>query len=293
VRDVLHPLANVKAWKTISVEGRVWALAVSPSKKLLAVGTWNGHIYVLRWEMGKAVFHDTLQGAILTASFSPNGKYLAVSGCDCEVHLFEVTSGRKIATAEVHCDRIHSLAFSPNSALLVTASDDNTCCVLRVPDLQLMFRFKEHRSAVRAVAFISNDAILSADTSGLVLLWSLKRRASLISVRVPYPVGCISVCNSGVLLGTSRAVYALETETFKKRKVASTGAVYAVFGYDDGTTIWRDNTGLYFLTQSAKPRLISRTLPGPLLVLKRDNQYFLFVGERGKVAIRKTVPLLK
>lgn len=55
---------------------------------------------------------------------SPDGKYIASGAIDGIINIFDVASGKLVHTLEGHAMPIRSLTFSPDSQLLLTASDD-------------------------------------------------------------------------------------------------------------------------------------------------------------------------
>ena len=55
---------------------------------------------------------------------SPDGRLVASGAVDGIINLFDVESGTLLHTLEGHAMPVRSLCFSPDSQLLVTASDD-------------------------------------------------------------------------------------------------------------------------------------------------------------------------
>ena len=55
---------------------------------------------------------------------SPDGKYLASGAVDGIINIFDIATGKLLHKMEGHAMPIRSLTFSPDSQLLVTASDD-------------------------------------------------------------------------------------------------------------------------------------------------------------------------
>ena len=55
---------------------------------------------------------------------SPDGKYIASGAIDGMIDIFDVASGKLVHALEGHAMPIRSLCFSPDSQLLLTASDD-------------------------------------------------------------------------------------------------------------------------------------------------------------------------
>jgi WD40 repeat protein len=65
-------------------------------------------------------------GAGLTLAFSPDGKTLASGSYDTTIKLWDVASGKNIATLTGHSDWVCSVAFSPDGKTLASGSDDKT-----------------------------------------------------------------------------------------------------------------------------------------------------------------------
>ena len=55
---------------------------------------------------------------------SNNSKYIASGSVDGSVHIFNVSQSKLIHTIEAHTQTVRSVEFSPNSKLLLTASND-------------------------------------------------------------------------------------------------------------------------------------------------------------------------
>lgn len=55
---------------------------------------------------------------------SNNGKYIASGSVDGTACVFDVSQGKIIHTIEAHSDTVRSVAFSPKSDMLATASND-------------------------------------------------------------------------------------------------------------------------------------------------------------------------
>lgn len=67
-------------------------------------------------------------GNIYTAGWSPNGKYIASSGEDPFVHVWDATTGKNVSTYSGHVGQfasVESLAWSPDGSRIVSAGMDN------------------------------------------------------------------------------------------------------------------------------------------------------------------------
>ena len=74
-----------------------------------------------------------------------------------------------------HNKAVTSLAFSPDSGILASASQDETVILWRVSDGSQLRRFTDNKAGVWDVAF-SRDGnwLVSAAQGGQVLLWHLQ-----------------------------------------------------------------------------------------------------------------------
>jgi WD40 repeat protein len=61
-------------------------------------------------------------GAVRTVAFSPDGRYLATAGDDRRVVLVELATGKKAAEFVGHSYSVRSIAFTPDSTLLVSSA---------------------------------------------------------------------------------------------------------------------------------------------------------------------------
>lgn len=112
------------------------------------------------------------QDKVLSASFSPNGKYLATSSSDFTARLWDL-SGHQIAKLNGHLGWVNSVSFSPNGEYLATASSDNTVRLWDLSGHQIA-KFKGHRRWVNSVNFSPDgEYLVTGSFDCTAILWDL------------------------------------------------------------------------------------------------------------------------
>jgi WD40 repeat protein len=101
-------------------------IAFSPDGKLFA----TGGSFVGLWETAsgerKALASDHLHSRIYTVAFRPDGKWFASAGKDKNIKLWDVATGKEVATLKAHAADVNCLAFSPDGKVLASGSSDKT-----------------------------------------------------------------------------------------------------------------------------------------------------------------------
>jgi WD40 repeat protein len=177
----------------------VVALAFSPDGKTLASGSrdktlklWNVSTgrNVATWvpraeDAGRPLdLSDQSQfNDVACVAFSPDGKTLASGSMDKAIRLWDIPTGRKVATLRGHADEVHSLAFGPDGKLLASAGGDVKLwdvakrtakatfrgpLVLLSPDESVMIN-----KAGRSVAFSPDGRTLAVGGGRALGLWDV------------------------------------------------------------------------------------------------------------------------
>jgi WD40 repeat protein len=118
---------QVDGWRSVeSLTESVSGMAFSPDGRLLACGSreetavWELSSRKLRFKFATAAHWNWTQ------RFSPDGRLLARLTSNDAVEVWDVVSGKQVATFQGHDSAVKAFAFTPDGAHIITASSDCT-----------------------------------------------------------------------------------------------------------------------------------------------------------------------
>ena len=228
-----------------------WA-AFGPDGATLASAGQDGLVTVWDWRSGtKRMEWQAADGRPLAClAFDPRGRELATSAFSKdganEVRIWDADAGSRggatpplLRTLTGHTDEVTGLAYSPDGALLATASHDGKVFLWDAATGEKRLEFSGHHSPVAAVAFHPDgQTLLSAAgelqagqeaKAGEVLLWSAR---------------------------TGQVEHPLHEHTARSVAVAFSpdGRLAATGSWDGSVVIWDARGGLRLFTLPGHPR---------------------------------------
>jgi WD40 repeat protein len=162
-------------------EGKVFAMALSPDGRWLAVGGWThaeckgrcGDIRLYEFATGRLV--AVLRGhtdVVSGLAFAPDSKQLISGSADCAAIIWDVERRAAARQLTGHTEAIYAVGFSPGGDRAVTGSYDKTLKLWSVADGTLIATLSGHADRIFSLAVSSADGkIASGSVDGEIRLW--------------------------------------------------------------------------------------------------------------------------
>lgn len=122
----LGPLVDLKR-----TGGLLWAAVFAPGEEILTVGGSDARLWDLK--TGRERMSFSPHGAVASASFSPDGRWIVTGSWDNSAKIWDVQTGQSVVKLDGgHTAFINTAVFSPDGRFVLTASDDGTAKVWEV-----------------------------------------------------------------------------------------------------------------------------------------------------------------
>lgn len=145
---------------------RIRTLAISESGTMLVSGAEDGRVCV--WDVERMVLTRSMKTAgtpVWSIAIGFDDSVVAAVGEDEFLRLFDLHTGQLLDERAAHRDWIRSVAFAPDSSLLVTGSGDRSVVVWNAAAKRLVpvRRIEDLKARVRVVAVLeSSDVVIAA-----------------------------------------------------------------------------------------------------------------------------------
>jgi WD40 repeat protein/tRNA A-37 threonylcarbamoyl transferase component Bud32 len=202
----------------------VSSVAFSPDGKRIASGSGT-NVGGGRQESGEVRVWDAVSGKELLAfpalphwansvAFSPDGNYLAAGlgylavvapASPGEIRVWDATTGREVHRLRGHTFWVTSVAFSPDSRHLASASADRTVRIWELATGQEVLTLRGHTQWVRAISYHPDGKVLaSAGDDHVVKLWDAKSGNELFTLRGhTHPIRAVAFRRDGQRLASA------------------------------------------------------------------------------------------
>jgi WD repeat-containing protein 61 len=120
---------------------------------------------------------------MLSVAVSPDGKYIAGSGMNGTVLVFDIGSGELVSQSKLHSKPVRCVAFTPDSKYVVSGSDDTHIGVVEALTGKTIQVMSGHESWVLSVAVHpSGNVIASGGSDGKVKLFDVETNKCIQTV---------------------------------------------------------------------------------------------------------------
>ncbi len=301
-------------------EGKLYAAALSPDNRYLAVAGW---LAGNQDERCAVRIHDFQTGAVIaqlkghtstvfSLAFSPDGRHLASGDSDGSIRIWDVEARTSVMLSPGHQNVVAAVAFSPDGKRLVSASYDHSLRLWDVTSAKLIAEMPGHQDEVNAAVFSPDGKhIVSGSDDKTIRLWDAKTGRFIRQLaETETKVGGLSFSPDGsrLLAGAFGYPYVSTVFEFPSGKVLTqfrdhTNIVPAVAISPDGATavtaggnreeiyIWSLSTG------KAIRRMLGAGQPVFSVAFSKDGHSialgntFSFVGANERGPLERTIQL--
>lgn len=155
-------------------DGAITAMAITKDGNRFVSGGDDGNLRV--FEVGSA--RDTMtigrahDGPVMALALDSSGSR-AVSAARDGAKLWDLGSGEELNRLVEHEGHVVTVAFLPNTKLVVTGGDDGRCALWDARARQLMTTWTAHAGSVSHVQAAGDDRIATAGTDGRIVIWDM------------------------------------------------------------------------------------------------------------------------
>ena len=144
-----------------------------PESGLVAAGGLDGHVYLL--DANTLTVRDSWKAhdeGLSGFAASADGRQLVTSSYGTEVHAWEISTRRCVASLDEHTQAVRKLALSPvDDEIVATAGWEETTTIWNRATGAIVARLHGHDGPVRDALFVMNGTLLATSSWDGIILW--------------------------------------------------------------------------------------------------------------------------
>ena len=164
----------------LGVVSRVYDLALSPDKSLVAAGVDDGTVRLWDtkndWEMQSLTGHSE---AVTSVDFTPDGATLISVGGDGTLRFWDVTSLQIRNSQEISDKPLNQASLALDGSLMATIGDDGIVRVFDVESGQMIQSIGPNEGTRLAVAVNADGSLVAAGDGANVQIWDARTGESI------------------------------------------------------------------------------------------------------------------
>lgn len=169
------PSSGTKVRELGSEAGSIYSIQFTKSGEYFATGSWDRRVRV--WHTATGALKSTLgndENSVSKFTISSDGRWIATAD-SAVVQVWELLSGKMMATLRGHTGEVEGLAFSADSTRLVSASVDGTAKIWDWGTKVELQSLADPGKRFRSVAFApSDDRVVTGGYDGNARIWHAK-----------------------------------------------------------------------------------------------------------------------
>ena len=185
-----------------SVE-KAHSIVYSSDRRRFLKNNDDGAILVLEAASGEQVCPPLKhRGAVLSASFSPDGSQVLTASADRTAQVWKTSTGEPIRNSMHHGSDVICAVFSPDSTLVATGSEDNTARVWNAETGQPVTPPLNHNATVRRAVFSPDSrCVLTESEDGRSRVWDASTGEAITPAQKPMGWIAIALDAGETILG--------------------------------------------------------------------------------------------
>lgn len=185
---VLQPTTSKSAWIRKNEDSDVTSLRFSPSGRSLAVGCFNGNVYIRSSQESRLMYRIqavSSESPITSLRWHPviPNSIVAVSASGF-VSAWHTETGQRLWGFQEEDNSLNTIDFSPNGSLFSTAGSDCSVRTYNLATRQLTSKLETklymqgevsgHENRIFSVIYLDNNTIASSGWDNTIIIWDLR-----------------------------------------------------------------------------------------------------------------------